>query len=89
MLLTVLLAPVVGFFDRRGLGRVAPVILFVVFAFSLLGPVVAVRGAGKGGKLELVQSGVQEVTIGAGRWLAPGPLRRGPSLHITAIERFS
>jgi predicted PurR-regulated permease PerM len=88
VLLTFLLAPVVGFFDRRGLGRVAPVILVVALAFSVLGAagwglsvqalslrdeipryrdnlkakIVAVRGAGKGGTLEQVQSAVQEVT---------------------------
>jgi predicted PurR-regulated permease PerM len=39
VLLTFLLAPVVGFFDRRGLGRVASVVLVVVLAFSLLGSI--------------------------------------------------
>jgi predicted PurR-regulated permease PerM len=116
VLLTFLLAPVVGFFDRRGLGRVASVVLVVALAFSLLGAVgwvlsvqalsfrdeipryrdnlkakiVAVRGAGKGGTLEEVQSAVQEVTeelqktetpqaAGPGDQPVPVVVRSGPT----------
>jgi predicted PurR-regulated permease PerM len=88
VLLTFLLAPVVGFLERRRLGRVVPVLAVVVLMFVVLGgitwamvlqfvslsgelpryrdnlkqKIADVRGAGKGGVLEQVQSAAKDVT---------------------------
>lgn len=88
VLLTFLLAPIVGFLERRRLGRVLPVLVVVLLMFVVLGgitwaialqfvslssevpryrdnlkqKIADVRGAGKGGTLEQVQSAAKEVT---------------------------